>query len=113
MKKIMMIAAILAGFLTQVNAADVKVDIALEDAVMKKIMYKSYGDYAKRSIIDTSVNGDVANVKINVYKPNQDKNRIGELIPGVDVLYDTRVENWLYQKNNGIWEYTGATALNK
>lgn len=111
MKKIMMIAAILAGFLTQVNAADVKVDTVLEDAVMKKITYKSYGDYSKRSIIDTSIKGDIANVKVEISTPNREKGIIREMIPGLDV--DIRVENWLYQKNNGIWEYTGATALNK
>lgn len=107
MKKIISSLVIATAIALQAQAAEL-VDPVLEQAVMNKIINKSYGDYSKRAIIDANIVGETASVTIRVIDPMKSyPEALEKLVPYGKLAAQTSFETWKYEKNNGTWKFTG------
>lgn len=107
MKKVISSMLIAAAVMVQANAAEL-IDSALEKSVMTKIINKSYGDFAKRSIVNANIVGDTANVTVSVMdstKPYPEQ--VEKFVPNVKLAAQTSIETWKYQKIDNQWQYAG------
>jgi hypothetical protein len=107
MKKVISSVVIAVAIMTQSQASEL-VDPILEKSVMTTIINKSYGDFAKRAILDTNIVGDTANVTIRVIDPMKPyPEQVEKFVPNVKIAAQTSMETWKYKKSNDTWQFAG------
>ncbi len=107
MKKITATVATLAMF-TQLSAGNyLPIEKDLKAAAMQEIVYKSYGDFSKRSIAGSHIEGDIAEITIKVIDPEVQKHPAVQFFPGgIPTL-----EKWTFKKTNGAWDLVGEKSV--